>query len=332
MNNKKTKIALLLGGDSTEREVSKSSAKSIYGALINLGYEVVLVDPAYGTNQPENETDFFTEKDYAPVCAGNYIEAINSPLFDDIRLAFVGLHGKYGEDGIIQSLLELKGITYTGSKILASSLSMDKIMTKITFKHYGIGTPEWFSIEKNSASYDAIPEMIKKGFGFPCVIKPNDQGSTVGLTICKDSSEVAAALKLAHQYSIKALIEEYIEGLEVTVGVIEQTALPVLEIKPKHGLYDYECKYTSGMSDYIVPAELPKEVAQRLQSQALLAFNSLDCKGYGRLDFRVNSKYETYCLEMNTLPGMTSTSLVPKMAKAVGIPFDDLIARIIKLA
>lgn len=328
----KTKIALLLGGDSPEREVSKHSAKSIYGALINLGYEVVLIDPAYGCNQPEKEADFFADADYSPICAGNYIQSINSHLFDEIDIAFLGLHGKFGEDGIIQSLLELRGIKYTGSKILASSLSMDKIMSKILFKHYGIGTPAWFSIEKNNASYDAVPDIIQKSFGYPCVIKPNDQGSTVGLTICRDSSEVVNALKIAHQFSSKALVEEYIEGHEVTVGIIENTALPVLEIKPKHGLYDYECKYTSGMSEYIVPADFPKEVAQRLQSQALLAFNSLGCKGYGRLDFRVNSKYETFCLEMNTLPGMTSTSLVPKMAKAVGIPFDDLIDRIIKLA
>lgn len=332
MENKKLNIALLLGGMSTERAVSKSSAKSIYAALQSMGHKVTLVDPAYGLKQPENEADFFSEKDFTDLSSGNYIDAVNSVLFDNIDIAFIGLHGQYGEDGIIQSLLELRGIKYTGSKILASSLSMDKIMSKILFKHYGIGTPEWFSIDKNGASYDSLPEMISKSFGYPCVIKPNDQGSTVGLTVCKDESEVHEAVKLAHQFSTKALVEEFIEGRELTVGIIEQTALPVLEIRPKHGLYDYECKYTSGMSEYLVPADVPKEVERELQSQALLAFNSLGCHGYGRLDFRLSPDNKTYCLEMNTLPGMTSTSLVPKMAKAVGISFEQLIDRILRLS
>ena len=205
-------------------------------------------------------------------------------------------------------------------------------MSKILFQHYGIKTPKWISIPKNNFEPEQVLEMIKKNLGFPCVIKPNDQGSTVGLTICKDESEVVAAIHLALEFSDNALIEEYIEGHEITVGIIEGTALPALEIKPKHGLYDYECKYTSGMSEYIVPADIPKDIFEKLQLQALMAFKSLGCEGYGRIDFRVNSKWEIYCLEVNTLPGMTSTSLVPKMAKAVGISFEQLIERIIKLS
>ncbi len=205
-------------------------------------------------------------------------------------------------------------------------------MSKILFKHYNINTPEWFTIRKNNFGWEAVKKTIENELGFPCVIKPNDQGSTVGLTICKGEDEVPGAVGLALQFSDKAIIEEYIPGREVTVAIIEDKALPVLEIKPKHGVYDYECKYTSGMSEYIVPADIPKEVGQQLQSQALLAHNSLGCEVYSRVDFRLNEKFESYCLEVNTLPGMTSTSLVPKMAKAVGISFEQLIEKIITLS
>lgn len=330
--NNKLNIALLLGGTSPEKEVSKASSKSIFTALNNLGHNVILLNPAYGINQPVDINDFFAEKEFAPISTENYVKTVNSKYLDDVDLVFLGLHGKWGEDGTIQSLLELRGKKYTGSKVLASSLSMDKKMSKILFQHYGIKTPKWISVPKNNFEPDQILEMIKKNFGYPCVIKPNDQGSTVGLTICKDPSEVIKAVNLALEFSDKALIEEYIDGHEITVGVIEDTALPPLEIKPKHGLYDYECKYTSGMSEYIVPADIPKDIFEKLQLQALLAFKSLGCEGCGRVDFRVSSKWDIHCLEVNTLPGMTSTSLVPKMAKAVGISFEQLIERIIKLS
>lgn len=325
-------IALFLGGTSPEKEVSKSSSKSICAALRGLGHNIRLINPAYGANQPKDEQDFFSEKEYVPISNRNFVEAVNSKILDDIDLVFLGLHGKWGEDGTIQSLLELRGKKYTGSKVLASSISMDKTMSKILFQHYGINSPKWITLTKNRFDISEVLGMIKENFGYPCVIKPNDQGSTVGLTICKDESEVTSAINLALEFSNKALIEEFIEGHELTVGIIENTALPALEIKPKHGLYDYECKYTSGMSEYIVPAQIPQDVFENLQAQALLAFQSLGCEGYSRIDFRVNSKWEIYCLEVNTLPGMTSTSLVPKMAKSVGITFEQLIDRIVKLS
>ncbi len=330
--NRKLKIALLLGGTSPEKEVSKSSAASIYPALKNLGYKPVLINPAYGKDQPGSEDEFFKGKDDSKISNRNYVETINSKLFDDIDLAFIALHGKYGEDGTIQSLLELRGIKYTGSKILASSISIDKEMSKILFKHYDINTPGWFTISKNSFSDEAVKQTINNKFQYPCVIKPNDQGSTVGLTICNSENEVPDALSFALQFSDKAIIEEYIPGREMTVAVLNDTALPVLEIKPKHSIYDYECKYTSGMSEYIVPANIPKDVEKKLQSQALIAHRSLGCEVYSRVDFRVNENFEAYCLEVNTLPGMTSTSLVPKMAKAVGISFEQLIDKIITLS
>ncbi|KUG26464.1 d-alanine--d-alanine ligase [hydrocarbon metagenome] len=329
MLNKKLKIALLVGGSSPEREVSKESSKSIAEAIKNLGHELVLIDPAYGINQPIEEEKFFAKENYSEVKTENYVLALNSPLLNNVDLVFLGLHGKYGEDGTVQSLLELRGLKYTGSKILSSVMAMDKSMSKIMFQHFDVATPNWFVVNCNEHNYNLIKEKIKKFFGFPCVIKPNDQGSTVGLTICRGESEVEESVKLALNFSNKALVEEYIPGREVTVGIIGQQPLPVLEIVPKHGLYDYECKYTDGMSDYIVPAEIPDKTAQHLQQQALLAFNSVECSNYARVDFRLTNDNKNYCLEVNTLPGMTSHSLIPKMAKAIGVSFDELIDKII---
>lgn len=332
MDTKKIKIALFAGGTSPERAVSKSTGAAINNALKSLGYSTVVIDPAYGKNQPSGVEQIFCEEDYAEISNRNYVEAVNSSLLDDIDLVFLALHGKWGEDGTIQSLLELRGVKYTGSNVLSSSLAMDKMMSKILFQHYGIKTPRWFAIDKNGVDYNSIAKIIDNSFGYPCVIKPNDQGSTVGLTICKKEDDVESAVILAHEFSNKALIEEYIDGHEMTVAVLENKALPVLEIKPKHNLYDYECKYTNGMSEYIIPANIPQEASLRLQEQALKAFNALGCTGYGRADFRMDKNFNAYCLEINTLPGMTSTSLVPKMAKAVGISFEELVENIITLS
>ena len=324
-------VALLVGGYSPEREVSKDSCKSIYNALMNFGYNVTLIDPAYGNNQPNKQEMFFEKEDFGEISSANYVDAINSNLLDGIDIVFIGLHGKYGEDGLIQALLELKGIKYTGSDINASSIAMNKEMSKILFNHFNVNTPRWISVT-NDFSIKEIITKIENQIGFPCVVKPNDQGSTVGLTICRDESSIEEALRLALSLSDKALIEEYISGRELTVTVLEDKALPVLEIIPEHGLYDYECKYTSGKSQYIVPADIPAEVSKNMQKEALTAFKALGCSVYGRMDYRLSDSNVPYCLEVNTLPGMTSTSLVPKMAKAVGISFDELIDKIVKLS
>lgn len=330
MTNKNITIAILVGGASPEREVSKESSRSILNAIKNLGYNYKLIDPAYGTNQPQDEKDFFEKKDLFEVSFKNYVKAMNSNSLDDVDLVFIGLHGKWGEDGTVQSLLELRGVRYTGSGVLSSALAMDKLASKIMFLQYGVRTPKWCVVNNHSIDLKAIDHKIKLFFGYPCVIKPNDQGSTIGLTICRGESELNKAIELALQFSNKALIEEYISGRELTVGVLDKEVLPVLEIKPKHSLYDYECKYTDGMSQYEVPANITARLAKRLQQQAMLAFAALGCKNYARCDFRVNKWNRAYCLEVNTLPGMTSHSLVPKMAKAVGIDFNELIDRIIK--
>lgn len=328
--NKNIKILLLVGGISPEREVSKSSGENIYKALIELGYSVAIVDPAYGENQPMNAADFFTEKNYSEISKENYIKAVNLAVFDNIDLVFNALHGKYGEDGIVQSLLELKNIKYTGSAVLPSSLTMDKCASKILFQHFNVSTPDWFCISQHESDFQLIKKQITSKFGYPCVVKPNDQGSTIGLTICKSEEAIEDSINLAFQFSNKVVVEEFIAGHELTVGVLDNIVLPPLEIKPIKGFYDYEAKYSDGMSEYEVPANFPQDVIIKLQEQAKLAYDALGCTSYARLDFRVNDKNEVYCLEANTLPGMTSHSLLPKMAKAANISFNELIEKIIK--
>ncbi|MCW8960959.1 MAG: D-alanine--D-alanine ligase, partial [Ignavibacteriaceae bacterium] len=297
----KPKVALLVGGTSPEREVSKMSGKGVLGALKTLQYPTVIIDPAYGLNQPKDEEKFFLEKNFAEISNRNCIDAINSNLLDDVDIVFSALHGKWAEDGTIQSLLELRGLKYTGSKVLASALAMDKEMSKVIFKQAGVQTPEWFTVKNRNFEQILIADQINQEIGgFPCIIKPNDQGSTVGLKFVKDGSEVEEGIAIAQQYSSKALVEKYIPGREITVAILINEALPVLEIVPKSGLYDYNSKYTSGMSEYIVPAKIPEEIAKKAQQQALAAFHSLGCEGYARVDFRLNNKGELYCLEVNT--------------------------------
>ncbi len=333
MNNSEIKVTLLAGGASPEREVSKESAQAVYKALITLGYRVKLIDPSYGKNQPDNIEDYFKPNvDFSGVSSANYIDALNNETLKDTDVVFIGLHGKWGEDGGVQSILELNNKKYTGSKLLPSALGMDKNLSKIMFQHFNVTTPKWFVIENNESRLKLVQEKIKTFFGYPCIIKANDSGSTIGLAVCRGDADVENAINVAGKYSNKIIIEQYIPGHELTVAVLDRQALPPLEIRPKHGLYDYECKYSDGMSEYIVPAELPEKVLQHLQHQALLAYESIGCSNYARIDFRVNENHQSFCLEVNTLPGMTSHSLVPKMAKAVGISFEELIDRIIKYA
>ena len=332
MSSSKPKIALLVGGTSPEREVSKMSGSGILKALKKSGYPVIIVDPAYGLNQPEEEKNFFSEKEHSNISNRNFIDAVNSDLFNDVDIVFSALHGKWAEDGTIQSLLELRGLKYTGSKVTASALAMDKDISKTIFKQVGVNTAEWFTLTTKSFEPVFVSDQIKQRVDFPCIIKPNDQGSTVGLKFVKDELEVEEAIIIAQQYSSKVLIERYIAGREITVGILGSEALPVLEVVPKSGLYDYKSKYTAGMSEYIVPAKIPDEVAKDAQQQALMAFQSLGCESYGRVDFRLSCENKIYCLEVNTLPGMTQLSLVPMAAKAVGISFEELIDRIIEQA
>jgi len=329
MDNKIKKIALVMGGASPEREVSILSARSVYESLINMNYDIRLIDPALGSDQSDNPDDYFSNNNNKHVSKDNYVASIQSGLFADVEIAFNALHGKWGEDGTIQSLFELSSIPYTGSGVLASSISMNKAFSKVMFKHYDVPTPEWFVVDKENINLNDIDQFITKTFDYPCVVKPNDQGSAFGLSICYGVDELNEALNTASSYSSTIIVEDYISGHEITVGVFGHHCYPVLEIKPKHEFYDYTCKYTHGMSEYEVPANFPEKVLKLIQEQALKAFSAVGCKVYGRIDFRLSENMQPYCLEINTLPGLTSTSLLPKTALADGISFDELIHQII---
>lgn len=338
-------IIVLSGGASSERNVSIASSRAIAKGLRESGHSVKVIDPIYGAEQP-NEEDIFNSR---PVIGREFptieelktysnkkvIECINSDLFENTDIVFLGLHGKFGEDGRVQSLLEMRGVKYTGSGVTSSAMAMDKDISKIIFNHFGIPTPVWFMADKSSWSLNHVDEKIKAYFEYPVVIKPNDEGSTVGLSIVQPDVEdiqLSNGLKTAFEYSDRVMIEQFIPGRELTVTILGDEALPVVEIKPKDGFYDYEHKYTSGRTEYFCPADLPESLSYELREQALLAHRALGCKAYSRVDFRLDAGSKFYCLEVNTLPGMTELSLVPKAAAAVNITFPELLNKIIELS
>jgi len=334
------KIAVLLGGSSPEREVSIASGKGVMKGLRELGHEAVAIDPALGNDQI-SETELFSRaieaappsrEFLAKLSTKNYLATVESQITGNFDLVFIILHGRWGEDGIIQSLLELAPIRYTGSGIMASAIAMDKVMSKKLFIHHGIPTAKWYDYKRNS---QPRPETIKKEItklGYPNVVKPNDQGSSVAISIVKNESELETALDEAEKHSDVVLVEEYIPGAELTVSILGDEPLPVIEIRPHDGFYDYLHKYTKGMTDYLVPAPIEKSFALKLQEIALNTFKSLCCKTFGRVDFRIGDDNVPYCLEVNTIPGMTETSLVPKAAAAVGISFKELVGKIVELS
>jgi D-alanine-D-alanine ligase len=240
-------------------------------------------------------------------------------------VVFLALHGGQGEDGTVQALLDLTGVPYTGSGILGSALAMDKDLSKKLFQAAGVPTPKWLMAP-------ATVDQVRKAIGFPVIVKPSKQGSTVGLSIVKKPGELAVAVTEAFKYDDEVMIEEFIPGRELTVGVLGDEALPVGEIKPKHEIYDYECKYTKGMAEEEFPAKLSPAETAEVQRLALAAFRALKLRGYARIDFRMNPDGVFYCLEANTLPGMTELSLIPQAAAASGIPFPELCERIVEIA
>jgi D-alanine-D-alanine ligase len=338
-------IIVLTGGTSAERNVALASGRAIAKGLRESGHTVRVVDPLFGAAQPDEEKifgksdaigeDFPTPEELKSFSNRKVIDCINSDLFDNTDIVFLALHGKFGEDGKIQSLLEMRGVKYTGSDVISSAMAMDKNISKIIFRHNNIATPNWLMINSDVNDTRKIDESIKLVIGYPAVIKPNDEGSTVGLSIVQPDVEdvqLDKAIETAFGYTNRIMAEQYIDGREITVAILGDAPLPVVEIKPKHGFYDYVHKYTRGFTDYFCPADLTEKLAKDIQDKAMLAHCSLGCKVYSRVDFRLNSKNEHLCLEVNTLPGMTELSLVPKAAGAAGITFPDLLNRIIELS
>lgn len=298
------KIGVLMGGMSAEREVSLKSGKAIADSLARLGYRQIPID---------------VNAEVASVLRREGIDT-----------AFIALHGRYGEDGAIQGLLEVMRIPYTGSGILASALGMDKVASHNAFLSHGIPVPPFFVLtEKEAARFR--PAQLP--FGFPMVVKPVSEGSSVGVAIVSEAGEIDAALKEAFKYGPRILIEKYIAGMEVQVGILGSEALGAIEIRPKTKFYDYTAKYVAGMSEHFFPAPLPSKIYQEVLDRGLLAHRVLGCSGYSRVDLLVDREsHNAYVLEANTLPGMTETSLLPEIARGVGIDFDTLVERILETA
>jgi D-alanine-D-alanine ligase len=321
-----------MGGTSAERDVSLASGIRITEALRARGHEVVAVDTVSG---------LLTAADEQRLLAGGVVKTIppdtkalvrmNAAMQGTLRalpkadVLFLALHGGQGEDGTLQALLDLTGVPYTGSGHLASALAMDKDLSKHLFRTAGVPTADWLMAP-------ATAEQVEATLGFPVIVKPSKQGSTVGLSIVRTREELQPAIDEAFIHDDEVMIEQFIAGRELTVGVLGDETLPVGEIIPKHEIYDYECKYTPGMAVEEFPARLTDDETKTVQSLARKAFDALKLRGYARIDFRMSPDGTFYCLEANTLPGMTQTSLIPQAAAAAGISFPELCDRIVQLA
>lgn len=303
---KSKKIAVVLGGPSAEREVSLRTGEAIYKALLSKGYNVVKIDL-----DPKNFTKQLQD--------------------NNIEIVFNAIHGLYGEDGCMQGHLDMLGIKYTGSGMLASAVAMDKIVSKRIFLACGILTPKFLILPKNDLQLCA--QEITEQFNLPVVIKPPAQGSSVGVQIVYTLDTLEAALTEAFKYADELLVEEFIKGRELTISVLKIDgkiqALPIIEIIPNSGVYDYGSKYTVGATQYIVPAQISREITLKLQQAAIEAFTAIGCAGVARADAILDEHGQGYILELNTVPGMTETSLVPKAAKAVGLSFEDLCEKLL---
>ena len=295
---KKMKIGVLYGGISAEREISLKTGAAVLRALKELGYAVVGVDA--GLDLP-----------------AQLKEAA-------IELAFVALHGRFGEDGRVQGLLEMLQLPYTGSGVLSSSLSIDKVATKQMLLYHELPTPG-FEVVKTKEQAD---RLLNNSRHFPLVVKPAREGSTIGISIVHSLEALRHGIDTAAALDGTVLVEEYIDGLELTVSVLNGEALPIIQIVPRSGFYDFHAKYTPGQTEYLLPAPIDAGVYTQMQQAAVAACEVLGCRGAARVDFMLREK-EFYCLEVNTIPGMTETSLLPKAAKAAGLDFNQLVEKIL---
>ena len=329
------RVTVLMGGTSSERDVSLASGVRIAAALRSLGHRVTAVDTASGVLDEASEVAMLASGvSQAPPSMESLAELSRTslspmlgtlPEIRDADVVFLALHGGQGEDGTLQALLDLSGVRYTGSGPLGSALAMDKDLSKRLFRAAGVQTPDWLMAP-------ARGDDVARRLGYPVIVKPSKQGSTVGLTLVREAPALDDAVREAFRYDDEVMVEAFIPGRELTVSILGGAALPVGEIIPIHDLYDYECKYTAGMAVETFPAPLSPEETKQVQRQALAAFTALKLRGYARIDFRLRPTGDFFCLEANTLPGMTSLSLVPQAAAAAGIGFPELCERIVQLA
>jgi len=298
----KTKtIGVLMGGLSAEREVSLKSGAAMAGALRSRGYRVAEID------------------------VDRYLPAVLSR--EGVDIAVNALHGRFGEDGCVQGVLELMGIPYTGSGVMASALAMNKIFAKQLFAAAGLAVARCVVVSRGDSFNPA-----EAPFALPVVVKPSQEGSSVGVSIVRHAEQLAPALDTAHRYDTEALVEEFIAGKEIQIGILEDEAIGAIEIVPKNEFYDFEAKYMVGGAEHIIPPRLPADHLEQALEAGKKAHLALGCSGYSRVDLLVNESGLCYVLEVNTLPGMTATSLLPEIAQAAGIGFEDLVERILATA
>jgi len=326
------KVLVLAGGDSNEREVSLNSGAAVFSALKRLGHEALALDPATGRSLIGPDGQYQLPEGIGsstpPAAAPSRTMAGTLIRFDfhEVDAVFIALHGGAGENGSIQNLLDLAGVAYTGAGMAASAVAMNKALTKRLMEAVDIPTPRWALCRLDSPG-DIAPMTghIASAFKPPLIVKPNDGGSTIGLTKTCDVEQIPSALKCALEQSPSVLVEEFIPGREMTVAVFEGRAYPVVEIRPKSGLYDYASKYTKGKSEYLAPAPIDADIAQQLQKCAARLYEAVDAAGLARVDFILRDDGRFYCLELNTRPGMTTLSLAPMSLKVEGIDFDQLV-------
>jgi len=343
-------ILVLAGGYSAERDVSLVSGSKVVQALRQKGRRALLLDPyesieampsfAALYDQYARETYDFAIPSKEPDLAalkrqcGNGDDLLGRHVLDACKLAdvvFLALHGACGENGQLQAAFDLFDIRYTGSGYVGCMLSMDKAVANLVMRAHGIRTPKGESMDIGGMPPEALAQALDAK-PLPIVIKPCSGGSSIGVTIVREKQDLQKALAYARTQESKILVEEYVAGREFTVGILDGQALPVLEIRPKQGFFDYANKYQDGMTEELCPAPISEALAGRLQEIARKAHAALRLGGYSRVDFIVGAGEEIYCLEANSLPGMTPASLVPKEARAAGIPYEDLCEKIVRLA
>jgi D-alanine-D-alanine ligase len=297
---KKKRIGVMMGGLSREREISLKTGKAVLKALVEKGYNACSIDVGH--------------------------DIAETLVKEKIECAFVALHGRFGEDGTIQGMLELMGIPYTGSGVLSSALALHKIMAKKLFLCEKIPTPPFEAVQRQDIGKESFRNI---SLSLPLVIKPAREGSTIGVSIVRTEEELALSLKEAGKYDEEILVEKFVGGKEITVGILEDIPLPIIEIVPKSGFYNYHSKYTKGETQYIIPARIPREKYLYAQEIGLKAFRVLGCSGFARVDLMTDEQSDPFIIDVNTMPGMTETSLLPQAAGYAGIPFEDLVERIL---
>ncbi len=340
MQKQTFKIIVLAGGESGERDVSLDSSRAIARALIDNGHSVDVVDALNGEDLGDDfisSEDRLTSVDYTipgkdEIDDAGFMKRLRKAKDDGVDVVFNGLHGGAGENGAIPAMLDFVGLPYTGSPMAASAIAMNKDISKRVMWSLNIPTAKWRTYRDKQETRDEMISSIRNEFEFPLIVKPTDCGSTVGLSLVESVDEVGAALESAFSVSHLIMAEKYFIGREITIAVLDGKALPPVEIKPTHKLYDYACKYTKGKSEYFCPADIDENIIGKLSDDAIRLYQNIGCEGYTRVDFIVSDIDHYVCLELNTLPGMTELSLFPMAANEVGVPFGQLLDTLCLLA